>query len=103
MKLTTKEELFLEMMRSFEPEQQADLMGRFLADMRAQIDANRAARKANLGIGLKVVGNRRIEETYGLPKKRQPIAKLLTKKRVTKRPQRKDDDDLDPGMDDAMG
>ena len=102
MKLTAKEEIFFELYRSLEPEQQREFMSVAVKDLRAQIDANRIASKVNSGRKLRVIGNARVEETLGWPR-RVPLRKP-PKKVVAKPPTKKDDrDDLDPGMDDALG
>jgi hypothetical protein len=102
MRLSTHEEYLIRLLRLLDAEQHPDLVGRFVKEVRAQIQANGVSTDILDGRQLRVIGNARVEQTLGLPKRRTVAA--LPKRASSKPPEKKDDrDDLDPGMDDALG
>lgn len=103
MRLNTREELLVRQIRLLDKEQQTDLIGLFVEAIHAQMKANMVATQLNPGKPLRVIGNARVEETLGFPKRR-PMPLRKPPKKVVPKPSKKDDrDDLDPGMDDALG
>lgn len=103
MRLSRSEETLVRLLRLLDSEQQPDFTTRFIGEIRAQVLANGISADILDRQQLRVTGNRRVEETLGLPKRR-PVTQRLDPKPGRAKPSRKsDDDDLDPGTDDALG
>lgn len=87
MNLTAREEIVVELFRALDPEQRGEAIKR----MRALVDANRVVQQKLKG-PLRVVGNMRVEERYGIPTPKKRAFRKPISKPQPRRPDRNQDD-----------